>query len=102
LEDKINAQPKYILCTKSKSQHRKAIEVCHQCDDRQGCDEYQQVQQIQQAQQTQQAQQAQQTQQPELVQAMNTLMLAFNKKHIRPEDAATLKKAVEELSALCK
>ncbi len=96
MEDKINAQPKYILCTKSKSQHRKAIEVCHQCDDRQGCDEYQQVQQIQQAQQ------AQQTQQPELVQAMNTLMLAFNKKHIRPEDAATLKKAVEELSALCK
>lgn len=93
MEDKINAQPKYILCTKSKSQHRKAIEVCHQCDDRQSCDEYQQVQQIQQAQQTHQ---------PELVQAMNTLMLAFNKKHIRPEDAATLKKAVEELSALCK
>jgi len=96
LEDKIDGQPKYILCTKSKSQHRKAIEVCHQCDDRQSCDEYQQVQQIQQAQQTQQ------TQQPELVQAMNTLMLAFNKKHIRPEDAATLKKAIEELSALCK
>ena len=92
MEDKIDGQPKYILCTKSKSQHRKAIEVCHQCDDRQSCDEYQQVQQNQQAQQTQQ---------PELVQAMNTLMLAFNKKHIRSEDAATLKKVLEELSELC-
>jgi hypothetical protein len=84
LEDKINAQPKYILCTKSKSQHRKAIEVCHQCHDRGSCAEYQE------------------TQQPELVQAMNTLMLAFKKKYIRSEDAATLKKALEELSALCK
>ncbi|UCD30909.1 MAG: hypothetical protein JSW04_06905 [Desulfobacterales bacterium] len=84
MEDKINGQPKYILCTKSKSQHRKAIEVCHQCPDRQSCDEYQQIQQ------------------PELVQALDKLMMAFNKKHIRPRDAATLKKALKELSQLCK
>ncbi len=127
MEGNINAQPKYILCTKSKSQHRKAIAVCRQCEDRENCDEYQQVQeawqveevqealqfdkvhkarqveQVRQTQETEQTQQGRDTRQnqPELVQAMDTLVLAFNKKKIRPKEAKTLKSALQELSALC-
>lgn len=116
----INTQPKYILCTKSKSRHRKAIAVCHQCDDRQSCDEYQQIRQTRQARQTpppqefleprqvQEVQQVRQTgetrqtRQPDLIQAMDTLVMAFNKKNIRLKEAKALKSALEELSALFK
>jgi hypothetical protein len=41
----IKGKTKYIICTRSKSQHKKAIEVCHQCLDRYSCDEYQEIQQ---------------------------------------------------------
>ena len=129
MEGNINAQPKYILCTKSKSQHRKAIAVCRQCDDRENCDEYQQVQEawqveevqealqfeeiqearqfeeiheVRQVEEIQETRQVRQTRQPELVQAMDTLVLAFNKKQLRPKEAKTLKRALEELSALFK
>ena len=123
MEGNINAQPKYILCTKSKSQHRKAIAVCRQCDDRENCDEYQQVQeawqvdevqealqfeeiqegrQVEEIHEVRQVEEIQETRQPELVQAMDTLVLAFNKKQLRPKEAKTLKRALEELSALFK
>ena len=125
----INTQPKYILCTKSKSRHRKAIAVCHQCDDRHSCDEYQQIRQTQQARQTPQPQEflvprqvqevqrvrqtgearqmqqdmeARQPRQPDLMQALDTLVMAFNKKHIPLKEAKALKSALEELSALFK
>jgi hypothetical protein len=79
---------KYILCTRSKSQHRKAIEVCHKCQHRQGCDEYRQSQQS--------------DGQPELIGALNTLMMHFDKKNIPHEDLGYFKKELEELAALFK
>lgn len=39
----IKGQTKYIICTRSKSQHKKAIEVCHQCPDRDSCVDYQEI-----------------------------------------------------------
>jgi hypothetical protein len=77
---------KYILCSRSKSQHRKSIEVCHQCQHRQTCDDYRQSQQS--------------DQQPELIRALNALMLHFDQKNIPQEDLGYFKKELEELASL--
>jgi hypothetical protein len=84
--DEITKQTKYILCTRSKSQHRKAIEVCHKCQHRQRCDDYRQSQQS--------------DRKPELIRALNALMLHFDKNHIPHEDLGYFKKELEELAAL--
>jgi hypothetical protein len=78
----IKDQRKYILCTRSKLQHRKAIEVCHKCRHRENCDEYQQ------------------SQQPEVIQALNTLLHYFDQKNIPREDFGFFKKELEELALL--
>jgi hypothetical protein len=77
---------KYILCTRSKSQHRKAIEVCHKCQHRQRCDDYLQSQKS--------------DRQPELIRALNALMLHFDKNNIPHEDLGYFKKELEKLAAL--
>jgi hypothetical protein len=79
---------KYILCTRSKSQHRKAIEVCHQCQHRQSCDDYLQSQQS--------------DRNSELLRALNALKLHFDKNNIPHEDFGYFKKELEELAALFK
>ncbi len=79
---KINVQTQYILCTRSKRKHRKAIEVCHKCRYLKSCDDYQQ------------------SQAPELVKALDDLLLMFNKKSLRREDLLYFKKEIEELAAL--
>ena len=77
---------KYILCSRSKSQHRKSIEVCHQCQHRQTCDDYRQSQQS--------------DKQPELIRPLNDLILHFEKNHIPQKDLEYFKKELEELAAL--
>jgi hypothetical protein len=81
-------QPKYILCTRSKSQHRKAIEVCHKCQHHQRCDDYLQSQQS--------------DRQPELIRRLNMLMLNFDRNNIPNEDLGYFKKELENLAALFK
>jgi hypothetical protein len=88
--DGIKNQTKYILCTRSKSQHRKAIEVCHKCQRRKHCDAYRQVQQSDHKI----------DQQPELIHALNALMMHFDKHNIPQEDLGYFKKELEELAAL--
>jgi hypothetical protein len=78
---------KYILCTKTKSQHRKAIEVCRKCQHRQRCDDYRRSQQP--------------DGQPELIRRLNTLILKFElNNNIPHEDIGYFKKELEELAAL--
>jgi uncharacterized protein YbgA (DUF1722 family) len=84
--DEIKNQAKYILCTRSKSQHRKAIEVCHKCQHRQHCDDYRQSQLS--------------DRQPELMHALNALMLHVDRNNIPLEDLGYFKKELEELAAL--
>ena len=81
---------KYILCTRSKSQHRKAIEVCHKCPHRKHCDDYLQVRQSDQKL----------DQQPELIHSLNALLMYFNRNNIPREDLVYFKKELEELAAL--
>jgi len=77
---------KYIICTRSKSQHRKAIEVCQKCQHRQHCDDYRQSRQS--------------DRKPELIGALNTLMLHFDKNNIPQKELGYFKKELEELAAL--
>ena len=79
---KIKVQTQYILCTRSKRKHRKAIEVCHKCQYLKSCDDYQQ------------------SQAPELVKALDELLQTINKKRLRLEDLLYFKKEIEELAAL--
>ena len=112
----IKGKTKYIICTKSKSQHKKAIEVCHQCSDRDSCDEYQEIQQTvaPQAEQLELFQDEQpefvqdaepeqvRDEQPELIQALNTLLDAVDKNRLGPKSLKHLKKEIEEIAELCR
>lgn len=88
--DEIKNQTKYILCTRSKSQHRKAIEVCHKCQYRERCDDYRRAHQPDQ----------ELDRQPELIHALNALILHFEKNNIPQEDLKYFKKELEELAIL--
>jgi hypothetical protein len=79
---------KYILCTRSKSQHRKAIEVCHKCQYRKRCDDYLRSQQP--------------DRQPGLIHALNTLMLHIDINDIPHEALGYFKKELGELAAILK
>ena len=81
---------KYILCTRSKSQHRKAIEVCHKCQHHKHCDDYRQVQQSDQKLDSQ----------PELIHSLNALLMHFDRNNIPQEDLGYFRKELEELAAL--
>ena len=74
---------KYLLCTRSGRQHRKALAVCHQCEQRQQCPDYQE------------------TQLPETVQALNLLLRRLNQENLAPEAAPRLIKDLQELASLC-
>lgn len=126
----IKGKTKYIICTRSKSQHKKAIEVCHQCLDRYNCDEYQEIQQTDAPQaeqlelfqdehpefvqdeqpelfydeQPEFVQDAEpelvRDEQPELIQALNTLLDAVDKKRFGPKSLRHLKKEIKEIAEL--
>jgi len=129
---RIKGKTKYIICTRSRSQHKKAIEVCHQCLDRDSCDEYQEIQQteLSQAEQLELFQEEHpefvqdeqpelfQDEQPELVQdaepelvkgeqtelvqGINALMNAVNKKRLGPKSLQHLKKEIKKIAELCR
>lgn len=120
----IKGQTKYIICTRSKSQHKKAIEVCHQCPDRDSCVDYQEILQtdVPQAEQLELFQDEQpeliqdeqpefvqdaepelvRDEQPELIQALNTLLDAVDKKRLGPKSLKHLKKEIQEIAELCR
>ena len=81
--DVIGGSTKYILCTRHKSLHRKALAVCLKCRYRSDCEDFQKAQP------------------PELMQEFNKLRLALDARSLKSDLAEAFKKELSEIKDLC-